>query len=53
MTGGELIGPTIIVAGENFTGDALGNSRLDLSGSAKLTVSGAAPILSPTANHRT
>jgi Dockerin type I domain/PEP-CTERM motif len=42
MTGGELIGPTIIVAGENYTGDALGTSRLDLSGSSKLTVSGVA-----------
>ncbi|MGD9635307.1 MAG: PEP-CTERM sorting domain-containing protein, partial [Pirellulales bacterium] len=38
MTGGTLTGQQLIVGGENFTGDALGTSMVDLSGSATLSV---------------
>ena len=34
----------MVVGGENYTGDALGTSMVDLSGSATLTISNATPI---------
>lgn len=43
LTGTAVLnGPSITVAGENYTGDALGTSMLDLSGSSTLSISGAA-----------
>ena len=38
MTGGTLTGQQLVVGGENFTGDALGTSMVDLSGSASLAI---------------
>jgi hypothetical protein len=43
MTGGTLTGPQLVVGGENFTGDALGTSMVDLSGTALLAISNATP----------
>lgn len=43
MTGGTLTGQALIVAGENYTADALGTSLVDLSGSSTLTISNAVP----------
>ncbi|WP_197525607.1 PEP-CTERM sorting domain-containing protein [Pseudobythopirellula maris] len=38
MTGGALTGTALIVGGEEFSGDSLGNSLVDLSGSASLVI---------------
>src|SRR6185436_1789126 len=38
MTGGTLNGQQLVVGGENFTGDALGTSMVDLSGTATITI---------------
>ena len=43
MTGGTLNGQQLVVGGENFTGDALGTSMVDLSGTALLAISNATP----------
>lgn len=39
MTGGTLSGQQLVVAGENFTGDPLGTSLVDLSGTTTLAIS--------------
>jgi hypothetical protein len=49
MTGGTLNGQQLVVGGENFTGDALGTSMVDLSGSALLAISNAAVAANGTA----
>ncbi|MFO0788458.1 MAG: PEP-CTERM sorting domain-containing protein [Pirellulales bacterium] len=43
MTGGTLTGQQLVVGGENFTGDALGTSLVDLSGTAALTINNGVP----------
>ncbi len=44
MTGGTLTGQQLVVGGENYTGDALGTSMVDLSGTAQLTINNASAI---------
>ncbi len=50
MTGGQLIGQSLEVDGEEYTGDALGSSLLDLSGSATLNINNTASASSGVAN---
>ncbi len=49
MTGGTLTGQALVVGGENYTGDALGTSMVDLSGSATLSVNNTANPINGTA----
>ena len=49
MTGGTLNGQQLVVGGENFTGDALGTSMVDLSGTALLAINNAAVAANGTA----
>jgi hypothetical protein len=49
MTGGTLNGQQLVVGGENFTGDALGTSMVDLSGTALLAISNSAVAANGTA----
>jgi hypothetical protein len=49
MTGGTLSGQQLVVAGENFTGDALGTSLVDLSGTATLAISNSTTAANGTA----
>ena len=43
MTGGTLNGQQLVVGGENYTGDALGTSMVDLSGTATLAINNPTP----------
>jgi len=49
MTGGTLNGQQLVVGGENFTGDALGTSMVDLSGTALLAINNSAVAANGTA----